>query len=274
MATPHYVIRGGLEGRERLRVLARVMWPTTSALFSRIGVESTARCLDVGCGGGDVTVALARLAPAGSVVGTDLDETKLELARVEARDAGLRNVEFRVEDVTEPPSDPTRFDVVYARFVLTHLPDPARALHHVRHRLAPGGVLILEDIDCRGHFCQPDSAAFRRYVDLYTRAAEARGCDPNIGPRLPTLLREAGLRDIGMNVVHPAGVSGEVKQIASLTLDAIADALLAAGLVSADDLNRLAGELASFANTDGSLLSMPRIVQAWGRDATGPTGTG
>jgi hypothetical protein len=37
MTTPHYVIRGGMEGRERLRVLARVMWPTTDALFTRVG---------------------------------------------------------------------------------------------------------------------------------------------------------------------------------------------------------------------------------------------
>jgi ubiquinone/menaquinone biosynthesis C-methylase UbiE len=95
MTTPHYVIRGGMEGRERLRVLARVMAPTTSTLLARVGVEPTARCLDVGCGGGDVTLALARLAPEGSVVGIDLDETKLGAAREEADAAGVRNVEFR-----------------------------------------------------------------------------------------------------------------------------------------------------------------------------------
>jgi hypothetical protein len=52
MTTPHYVIRGGPEGRERLRVLARVMAPM---------------------------VALAGLAPEGSVVGIDVDEAKIDL---------------------------------------------------------------------------------------------------------------------------------------------------------------------------------------------------
>jgi hypothetical protein len=37
----HYVIRGGLEGRERLRVMSRVMHPTTSSLFDRVGVAPT-----------------------------------------------------------------------------------------------------------------------------------------------------------------------------------------------------------------------------------------
>jgi hypothetical protein len=46
MSNPSYVIRGGLEGRERLRVLARVLWPTTERLFGEVGIPRTARCLD------------------------------------------------------------------------------------------------------------------------------------------------------------------------------------------------------------------------------------
>jgi SAM-dependent methyltransferase len=265
MAGSHYVIRGGLEGRERLRVLARVMWPTTEALFARVGVDRAAKCLDVGCGGGDVTVALGALASDGLVVGCDFDEKTLELARTEALRAGLRNVEFRLEDAMEPADVHEEFDFVYVRFLLTHLPDPAKALRNICARLAPAGIVVVEDIDCSGHFCYPPSAAFRRFVELYTRAAQARGCDPNIGPRLPALLADAGLRDVEMNVVQPAGVSGEVKLIGPLTLEAIADAVLAADLVSVDELNQLVDDLYSFATTDATLLSIPRIVQAWGR---------
>ena len=265
MATPAYVIRGGLEGRERLRVLARVMWPTTDALLSRVGVDPAARCLDLGCGGGDVTVELARLAPEGLAVGGDLDETKLELATAEAANAGVRNVEFRVDDVTAPPPDDERFDVVYARFLLTHLPDPAQALASISTRLVPGGVLVVEDIDFTGHFSHPDSTAFKRYVELYTLAAQARGCDPNVGPRLPGLFADAGLAEIGMNVVQPAGFAGEVKLIGPITLEAIADAALAAGLATAEELAATVDELYAFANADGTVMSLPRIVQTWGR---------
>ena len=50
MTMPSYIIRGGQAGRERLRLLARVMRPTTAALFERAGVREGMRCLDVGCG--------------------------------------------------------------------------------------------------------------------------------------------------------------------------------------------------------------------------------
>ena len=265
MTTPTYVIRGGLEGRERLRVLARVMWPTTSELFARVGIDAAARCLDVGCGGGDVTLALARQLLAGSVVGTDLDETKLELARADALDAGLSNVQFRLENVMDPGAPGEEFDVVYARFLLTHLPDPTEALSNLCARLAPGGALVVEDIDFTGHFCDPYSAAFWRYVDWYTESVQARGCDPNIGPRLPGLLRATGLTALGMHVEQPAGFAGEMKLIAPITLEAIADAVLAAELATGDELAATVDELYAFASLDTSVLSLPRIVQAWGR---------
>ena len=83
-----YIIRGGLEGRERLRLVTRVMAPSTTELLDSVGVALDADCLDVGCGGGDVTLELARRAHAGRVVGIDLDEAKLEIARAEAREAG------------------------------------------------------------------------------------------------------------------------------------------------------------------------------------------
>lgn len=265
MAPRHYVIRGGVEGRERLRVLARVMWPTTSALLARVGVSPSARCVDVGCGGGDVSLELARMVPDGHVVGIDLDHTKLAIARAEAAQAGVTNVEFRVEDIAEVPSRDDRFDVAYARFVLTHLPDPLDAVRNICARLAPEGVLVVEDVDFSGSFAHPDSLAYRRYVELYTRTVQGRGGDPNIGPRLPALLHACGLERCEMHVVQPAGFSGEVKLMPPLTLEAIADAVLRAGLAGEDDIQNTVDELYAFAEREDSVVSGPRVVQAWGR---------
>jgi ubiquinone/menaquinone biosynthesis C-methylase UbiE len=97
-----YVIRGGREGYDRLQVLSRVRWPDTSALFDQIGVRAGMRCLDLGCGGGAVTLEIARLVvPNGYVVGIDMDEEKLELVGAVAAERGLTNVEFRVANVNE-----------------------------------------------------------------------------------------------------------------------------------------------------------------------------
>jgi len=69
----------------------------------------------------------------------------------------------------------------------------------------------LEDIDFSGYFCYPDCAALGCYVQLYTETTRRRGVDANIGPRLPSLLAEAGFENIQVNIVQPSGFEGEVK---------------------------------------------------------------
>jgi SAM-dependent methyltransferase len=264
MSESHYVIRGGEAGRERLRMLARIMAPTTRELLARAGVGAGMTCLDVGCGGGDVSVELARVVgPRGRVIGIDMDATKIDLARREVAALGLGNIEFRVATI-EQHGFTAGVDVAYARFVLTHLPDPQAVLEHLRAALRPGGRMVVEDIDFTGHFSHPDDASFRRFVSLYTQVVQRRGADPNIGPRLPGLLLAAGYHEVGVHVVQPAGIDGEVKLMAPITLESIVEALVAEGLATAEDLAPTVRDLYAFAHAPGTLLSLPRIVQSWG----------
>ena len=269
MTMPSYIIRGGQAGRERLRLLARVMRPTTEALFERAGLREGMRCLDVGCGGGDVSFDLARLVGArGRVVGIDLDAVKVATARAEATAAGLANVEFRAVDIVGGDLPQPGFDLVYARFLLTHLREPQHAVERLCGLLAPGGLMVVEDIDFSGSFSQPPSWAFAAYVDLYRRAALARGAHPDIGPRLPGLLESAGIAPVEMQVVQPASLRGEVKLLSAITVEAIADAVLAAGLAAGDEIERIVDELQRVGRDETTVMSTPRIVQAWGRRST------
>ena len=133
------MIRGGREGYERLLVLARERWPDTAALFERVGLSPGMRCIDLGCGGGEVTLEMARLVgPGGSVTGIDMDEVKLDLARQAAARSGLGNVEFRLLNLHDW-DEPTAYDTAYCRFVLQHLSLARRhAPPHVG-RCPPGG---------------------------------------------------------------------------------------------------------------------------------------
>lgn len=167
MGHSHYVIRGGVEGRERLRILARVMRPTTRSLLERVGLQPGMTCADIGCGGGDATCEIGRMV---GPVGVPSASTAAE------------------------------FDVVYARFLLTHLSDPASLLAQMLGLVRPGGAVVVEDVDFRGHFCHPESPVLWRYVDLYSQVVRRRGADPDIGPRLPGLLLDAGCRSVEMNV--------------------------------------------------------------------------
>jgi hypothetical protein len=57
-------------------------------------------------------------------------------------------------------------------------------------------LIVIEDIDFSGSFCHPSCAAYEKYIKLYQEVVYRRGGDPNIGPKLPGMLRQAGAEGI------------------------------------------------------------------------------
>ncbi len=265
MMPDEYIIRGGVAGHERLRVLSRAMAPSTKNFLARLEIGQAARCLDAGCGGGDVTVELARMAgPAGRALGIDTDGPILDIARKEALIAGATNVEYvqvRLQDFRCSAA----FDLAYARFLLSHVPAPAAAVNTLVDATTEGGIVAVEDVEVAAGFSHPPSPAYTAFCDLYIRAGQAVGGDPNIGPRLAEMLFEAGLTDVGVQVAQPVGFDRDIKRLSPLTLEAIADSVVALELTTRDRVDSLIGELYAFAAQPAALLSLPRVFQAWGR---------
>jgi ubiquinone/menaquinone biosynthesis C-methylase UbiE len=260
----NYVLRGGEKGGERLRLLARAVWPTTKNFLRRLGLRPGMQCLDVGCGIGAVTLKLARrVGAAGKVVGIDLDERCLGLARQEASRHHLPAT-FRAESVTDL-ADESSYDLVYSRFLLTHLPEPQRAVERLVQATRAGGLVAVEDIEFAGHFCHPACPAFDRYVSLYQQAVLRKGGDPNIGPRLVGLLMDAGLKQVTLSVVQPAFRKGPGKRMAQVTLEHIREAVVEAGLSSPGEVDAVVADLDQFAKNPRTIISLPRIFQVWGR---------
>ncbi len=261
--TNNYVIRGGSEGRARLSILSHALGRTTDDLLRWAGAREGISCLDVGCGGGDVTREMARLAgPEGRAVGIDIDTAKIELARRDAETEGVGNIEFLVSDVDDLNAH-GEFDLVYARFLLTHLSDPGGILRHMVDAAAPGGAIVVEDIDHSAIFSYPESPAITRYVELYNSVVRGRGGDPEIGPRLPELFREAGLSDVRINVVQPVFMESEPKRMHAITLVNIADAVVAAGLASREEIDATAAEIEEFCRDPHTIVALPRVFQVW-----------
>ena len=258
-----YVIRGGERGRARMRVISAALRSSTLALLGRAGIAPGMACLDLGCGGGDVTLEMVRLVgPEGKVVGVDMDAEKLRLARQDAEREHLDNVEYRVGDASAL-DEVERYDVVYARLLLTHLRDPRSMVERMVRSARPGGVVIVEDMDHGAVFSHPACPALERHMDLYDRVTRLRGADPQIGPRLPDLLRQAGLGDVQLQVVQPAFLEGDAKRIHRITLENIAGAVTGAGIATPEELAALGDELDAFARDPRTLIGFPRIFQVW-----------
>jgi len=99
------------------------------------------QALDLGCGAGTLTVALAEAAD--HVLGVDLSPEMVRLAR--QRCADCTNVEFVVGDFLTLPLSPASFHCITAVAVLHHVP-LAAALERVKVLLRPGGVLLVLDL--------------------------------------------------------------------------------------------------------------------------------
>lgn len=241
------------------------MLATTAALLQRAGVSSASRVLDIGCGGGDVTHLMAELAPGAHVAGVDRDPVVIDLARSEAADAGVGNIEFRVDDVTELVVEEASFDVVYARFLLSHLPDPVAMIERMIGWCRPGGAIVVEDVDVAGSICWPEDPCFARSVELYQQANRACGGDPQIGLRLPAMLRGAGAVEIEATIVQPGGLAGDATRIQLLTLVNIAPAAIELGLTTAHEIDGLRERLEVLVERDDTFITAARVVQTSAR---------
>ncbi|MCP2257884.1 Methyltransferase domain-containing protein [Streptoalloteichus tenebrarius] len=262
--TERYALPGGAVGKRRLDLIAGFLRPETLALLRRVGVRSGQHCLDVGCGGGHVTNDLARMvAPSGTALGIDIDPAVLELARADAVAGGVRCVEFAVGDARE--LDREGFDVVYARCLLGHLPDPPDVVRRMVRAAVPGGVVVVEDIDHDGVLTYPPSPAYERYNRLFRDLATSRGANPRIGFALPGLLRDAGLAEIGLRVTHPAFLAGVPKYVHCTTMEAISAAVVEDGLLDEEQVRALLAQMTEVADDPRSIVTGPRVVQSWGR---------
>ena len=98
--------------------------------------------LDLGCGYGTTTLELAaRTGEIGHVLGVDISAPMLDLARLRAKDAGVRNARFELADVQTHQFSCASRDVAFSRFGVMFFADPAAAFANVRRALKPGGRL-------------------------------------------------------------------------------------------------------------------------------------
>jgi len=232
--------------------------------LEEVGVGPGQTCLDVGCGGGHVTLDLAEIVgPTGCVVGVDFDLSILEMARRDAAAAGMTNVLFDGSDARSVRGGP--FDLIYARFLLSHVERPEEVLDHLAGLLAVGGALAVEDIDFSGCFCHPHLPAHDRFVELYVAAVEALGGDANLGKRLPALVGGTTLHDVTWNVFQLVHAEGPHKEIQAVTMEKIGPALLRRGLATTDEIEEILDSMHDFVADPETLVATPRMVQVWGR---------
>ena len=164
----------------------------------RLGLTAGQQVLDVCCGSGASAIPAAKIVgPRGSVIGIDLAQNLLELARSKAQQQALDNVHFQSGDMTRLPFEDDSFDVVVCVFGIFFVPDMESALRELKRVLRTGGKLAITTWGPR--FFEPANTAFWNSVrnarpDLYKGFNPwDRICEVD---DLRTLLEAAGLKEL------------------------------------------------------------------------------
>jgi ubiquinone/menaquinone biosynthesis C-methylase UbiE len=167
----------------------------TQRLLADCGIKKGMRVLDVGCGSGDVTIMMSEIVgDSGEVVGFDISENALSIARNAVKEKHISIAQFIQADITELPESIGTFDVIIGRRVLMYQSDAAKSINSLLPYLTAKGKMIFQESDCMAVSFHADSMPLHTKVQNWTWNTVAKeGGNIHIGRQLYSLMKNAKL---------------------------------------------------------------------------------
>jgi len=185
-----------VDNQERLD---RILAPYGDAALAAAAAKPGEAVLDIGCGAGVTTLALAAsVQPGGRIVGVDISEPLIARARERAAAAALP-IDFRLEDAGRAVLPDAAFDLLFSRFGVMFFDAPADAFRHMRAALKPGGRLafICWRSAAENDWARLPIAALRGIVPIPEANPEAPGPYAfGNRARVEAILADAGFTDV------------------------------------------------------------------------------
>jgi SAM-dependent methyltransferase len=184
-----------------LAAQASAIWPQEVSLLRRYPLPSTARILDAGCGTGEASSRLAELFPCADVLGVDIIDAHLDLARARYQKLAPR-LRFEHQTVYALEMEERTFDLTVCRHVIHAIPHADRVIAELARVTRRGGHLhiIAEDYGML-HFQRgaPDPTEFWHVAPA--SFGEATGTDLFVGRNAYGIVARLGLTDISVDYI-------------------------------------------------------------------------
>lgn len=221
------------------RIIMDQLAPVSAAMITSLDIGTDQQHLDIATGTGEPGLTIARLAPNGRVVLTDLASEMLEVVARRADAQGVTNVETKACSADDVPFDDSTFDSVAVRLGYMFFPDVARATAEFARVLTPGGRV------CSAVWTGPEE---NPWTTIVMRAIETEVTLPPRDPNGPHIFRcaapgyvsalyeDAGLHDITEWEVKVELVSSSPREYWNVVTEHVAPA--AAALEQVDDATR------------------------------------
>jgi ubiquinone/menaquinone biosynthesis C-methylase UbiE len=184
-----------------LSAQAQAIWPQEAELFHRYALREHAKILDAGCGTGEIASRLAELFPRATVLGVDIIDPHLELAR--SRYASLASrLSFEHQSIFELQGAERTFDLTVCRHVLHSIPYPERVIAELVRVTRRGGYLHLipEDYGML-HFQRGTPDPFDFWHTVTPSFGDATGTDLFMGRDAFGILARMNLAEIKVDFV-------------------------------------------------------------------------
>jgi ubiquinone/menaquinone biosynthesis C-methylase UbiE len=182
-----------------LAAQAQAIWPQEAPLFRRYTLPASPRILDAGCGTGEGASRLAELFPQASVLGVDIIDAHLQLARQRYARLASR-LAFEHQSVYELAADDGTYDLTVCRHVIHSIPYPERVVAELKRVTRRGGYLHIIAEDYRMlHFQRGVLDPSDFWHEVPASFSAATNTDLFIGRNVYGILADLGLEAIAMD---------------------------------------------------------------------------
>jgi SAM-dependent methyltransferase len=253
--------------QRRLQLQAEELAEESGRLFDQIGLTQGSRVVEISCGPqGCLELLSSRVGPKGSVIGVELSDYAVQLAREFLSERRIDNVEVRQGNAAETGLPRESFDLATARLVLVNVPEPEKIVYEMTALVKPGGVVALHEADWIAHVCDPPLPAWDRLRQVLDNYAEAKGMDLYVGRRIVRLLRKAGLVEVQVNpLIHIYGPDHTRRPIFLQFVNNLRDRIVAEGLISPGEFAESIASVERHLGEPETLVVSHLFIQAWGR---------
>jgi SAM-dependent methyltransferase len=213
----HFSTKSQEQETNRLHYQGKCLLDIDAKICHHAGLQDGMKVVDLGCGTGTVTCAIAESFPNAHIQGIDPSHNLLEKARQLQEKQQLNNLDFIQGDAYSLNLPSASIDFVYGRLLLQHLPEPIKALKEIAKVLKPGGQVCLVDVADGWFALNPEPPAFTELRERLGTIQASQGGDSQVGYKLGSYLAEAGFSQIVTQVeVVPSDRLGGIQQFLNL----------------------------------------------------------
>lgn len=225
-------------------------------VLALLAPQAGERALDIGCGPGLTTEALAQAVGLhGSVIGVDIAPPMLSIAQ--QRCAALPQVAFERADVTQLPWESGRFDIVLASQVYEYVEQIDTALAELARVIRLGGRAVIVDTDWGSAvWASHDDARMRRVLESWNEHIP----HPQLPRTLVRRLRQAGFSDVRVEVVPLLNIGYDPETYSIGMMRLIGDFASGRNGLSADDIRAWRDDARAIGEEGGYFFSLNRYV--------------